>query len=176
MPPLRFVAIPLLTTLLVACGGGSSSGPPPYDGPTTVPYQGSAPLPGSGTGSDTELDRQRQLWSSHGIADYRYTLRWVLYAPPALTDPVVVEVRGGQVVSRTYEQSGLPTDPRDASMWPSVDGLFDLLEDAYARNPDRIEVRYDSQFGHPTRADIDYDAGLADDEQTFVAGSLTILP
>ena len=178
MSPLRTCTAPMLcalTAVLLACGGGGSSSSS-FDGPITVPLGDNAPPPGPGVPSGSETDAQRQVWRDLGIQDYQYTLQRTVFGPSVLTDPVVVEVRGGTVVSRTYEQTGLPTDPQYDSWWPSIDGLFDIVQDAYDAGADSITVQYDPTFAYPSFASIDPVSGLADDEHAFTAGRLVILP
>jgi hypothetical protein len=83
------------------------------------------------------------------------------------TDPVVVEVRSGTVVSRTYEQTGLAVNPQYSYWWPDIEGLFAIIEDAWARNAASIQVAYDPGLGFPQWANIDFDTSLADEEVAF---------
>jgi len=150
----RVLAVSLFICLVsAACGGGSSPSTIPYDGPMTVPYNGPAispPPPAPATGPQAELDRERALWDRQEIVNYRFTLQRTIFGPPPFTDPVVVQVRGGQVASQVYELTGLPVNPKDASWWPPIIGLFEILQDALDRNADQIDVTYDPGLGYPT--------------------------
>ena len=117
----------------------------------------------------------RARWNAAGIMNYRYTLFREAFAPPALTAPVVVEVRNGVVVSRKYEATGQPAPVTHSSWWPSLDGLFDLVANAYA-NGDEVFVQYHGTLGFPVFGNIDPNPGLADDESKFTASGFTILP
>jgi hypothetical protein len=176
----RLLVVPVLLTLvfLPACGGGGGgSSIPEEDGPLTVPYDGPDVQPdgdgGGGSGESSALDQARALWDSQGITDYTYTLQRTAFAPPQYTAAVIVVVRGGQVISQTYQQTGQPVTPLNTAWWPTIDGLFDILQDAYDRNAEVIQVTYDPTYGFPTWANIDYDTGLGDDEHSFGAGTFT---
>ena len=178
MPRLAIISVLLL--FMMACGGGSSSRGA-FEGPITVPFGGNAPGPGQGDpaddpGSGTELDQARQRWIDSGIVNYRYTLQRSAFAPQSFTDPVRVEVRGGQVVSQTYVNTGQAIIPMNTNWWTTIDGLFDILQNAYDGDADSIQVTYDPQLGFPTFASIDYVFGLADEEVGWTASNLTTLP
>lgn len=157
----------LVFPIVAACGGGSRSSAPRSRGPVTVSPNPPAPSPGGGTSGGTPLEQGRALWNGSGPDSYRFVITRPFYAPPPLTAPVVVEVRSGTVVSRTYEQTGLPVSPQYSSWWPDVEGLFAIIDDARARNAASIQVQYDPTLGFPLWANIDYDTSLADEEVAF---------
>jgi len=168
------LALILLASLsLVACGGGGSSGTLSKNGSGTVnidppPHQGGS---GGSGGSDDEpqdeVTEKRALWESQGLANYDFVLQRSSFSPQPLVDPVAIQVRGGQVVSRIYVNTGLPATPPNPGWWPTIDGLFDFLRAAKDANADTIQVTWDAQRGFPTYAFVDYVTGLADEEQGF---------
>jgi hypothetical protein len=79
---------------------------------------------------------------------------------------VEVVVRSAAVESRTYETTGEPVEPSLAGLFPSVQGLFDVVEDGIEREAERVEVEYDP-LGFPRRVLIDVDLRTADDEALF---------
>ena len=175
-PVTRQILAAAIAVALFACGGGSGSAPAPYDGPMTIPHDGPGLDPGDGTGGGGGvLQTQRDVWDAQGITDYRITVERMAFTPPELAQPVVVEVRGGQVVSRTYEATGLPVNPATASWWPDVPGLFQIVEDHIAGGSVQVDVIYDPTFGHPTSIVIDVHLGMADDGQGIRTWSLTLL-
>jgi hypothetical protein len=54
-----------------------------------------------------------------------------------------------------------------------MEGVFDLIEDALDRDAGRIEVTYDSRYGHPIDATIDYILNAVDDELSFRVRAFT---
>jgi len=170
----------VLSLWLGACGGGSGSGDStlPHLNPVST-YPTGRPPSDPDLPPDTpltELELQRGIWDGLGIANYRYTLQRTVFNGPQYTDPVIVEVRGGQVISRTYANTGQPVTIADPSWWPAIEGLFDIIQDAQDRNAAVAEARYDPNLGYPTWGNFDDNLGLADDEHSFTAGSFQQLP
>ena len=54
--------------------------------------------------------------------------------------------------------------PRDASSFRTIDGLFDLIQEAISGDAALISAEYDSQRGFPGTIYIDFDERLADEE------------
>jgi hypothetical protein len=158
---------------LPGCGGGSSR---PKSGASSPSHPFPSNPSGGGAPVESELDRQLRLFCDQGIVNYRYRLQRIVFGPQQYTDAVLVTVRSGTVVSQVYEQSGNPVNPMDPSWWPTIDGLFALIQDAYDRNAAVIQVAYDPDLGYPTSASIDYDLGLGDDEHAFTADQFVPLP
>ena len=123
-----------------------------------------------------ELNRNRRQWEAQGMEDYRFVARRVCFCGGEFTTPVVVEVRGGEVVSRTYQDSGEPVSATYEGMWPAVEGVFDIVQDAIDRGAHRIEVEYDPELRHPTSIGIDFLEHAVDEEQGINISGLTPLP
>ncbi len=110
-----------------------------------------------------ELRRNRQLWQAQGVRDYTYVLSRSCFCALEAIGPVEITVRGGQVESREYVETGDPVTLWLES-WPSIDGLFDLLERAADGDADRVAITYHPDRGYPLTADIDYIEHAIDDE------------
>ena len=118
----------------------------------------------SPAGPDEVLQSARARWADAGIRDYSITVRRTCECTPEMIGPVVVEVRNGAVVSRQYSSNGAAVSPALASSFPSVEGLFEILDEAARSRAPRVDARYDSQLGYPTYVAIDRDRLVADDE------------
>ena len=127
-------------------------------------------------GPREELDRARRLWAAEGMDDYRYTLRRICFCLPEVGAPVEVEVRDGAVVARRAAGSGAPVGAEHQELWPAVEGLFDLVEDAVEREADRVAVTYHPERGYPTSVYIDYSFEMADEELGFEVEAPAALP
>jgi Family of unknown function (DUF6174) len=128
------------------------------------------------TGPTDDLDRERERleqaraqWRSQGIVDYRYTFRRSCFCGPDVREPAQVVVRGGQIVSVQSVASGAPLDP---ALYYTVEGLFDLLEDAIDQEAARLSATYDSGLGYPTSGYIDRNEMIADEELGFQSSDL----
>lgn len=128
------------------------------------------------TGASDPLDRERERleqaraqWRSQGIADYRFTFRRACFCAPDVREPAVVTVRRGAIVSVESVATGSPQDP---ALYYTIEGLFDLLEDAIDQEAARLTADYDSALGYPRSAFIDRNEMIADEELGFQASDL----
>ena len=78
-----------------------------------------------------------------------------------------VTVTSDQVTDRTYIDSGEAVPALFQDLFPTVDGLFDVLRDAIERQAHRIDVTYDPISGVPLDVFIDYEQNIADEELGF---------
>ena len=122
------------------------------------------------TAPERKLQAARLKWEHTRPAAYTYTVALYCFCPQEGSGPVIVSVRDGVVESRTYVDNGAAVAPTDAGNFPTVDGLFEVIEDARQR-ADAIDVTYDPAFGFPAVISIDYIRTSADDEITYRATS-----
>ncbi|HUP19228.1 MAG TPA: DUF6174 domain-containing protein [Gemmatimonadota bacterium] len=124
----------------------------------------SCDLLGSDAGRQEALQEARRRWAAQGSADYTLTVRRSCFCGQEAIGPALLRVAGGDVVSRIYTETGDPVPEAWARLFPDVEGLFDVVEDAIERNADRIDVTYDPRFGYPSEVFIDYEERVADEE------------
>jgi len=122
------------------------------------------PTPNPNDSNSSQLETNRQLWNQQKLSHYRYTFRRSCFCAPKATEPAVIEVRNGKVVSITDAKSGKPVDSEIFQQYDSIPKLFDVIKDAIARNASSLTVKYDPKFGYPTQINIDYDQQMADEE------------
>ena len=121
-----------------------------------------------------ELIWNRELWEAQGITDYQLEFRWNCFCAPDYVEPVVISVtRGGTVNSVVFAKKKLPVDRRVSADYPSIDGLFDLIQDAIDRPAFHISVTYHAELVYPLTAAIDYDQKIMDEEMGFQVGAVT---
>lgn len=125
--------------------------------------------------SSSTMEGARARWVASGIRDYRFEFRQQCECGPALADAAVVEVRGGAVTRVSYRDSGGEASSDARALFPTVDGLFDRIEDAIQRNAASLTVSYDGALGYPTLISIDYDLQVIDDEVAIDASALAPL-
>lgn len=111
-----------------------------------------------------DLRAARRRWETAGRLSYSFTLSRSCECTPEMAGPVRVTVQDGAVVSRVYVSGGGPVPPVLESAFPSIDGLFELIEEALRQNAYSLDVRYDATLGYPTIISVDYDRQIADDE------------
>ena len=121
-----------------------------------------------------ELNQNRESWEVQGITDYQMEFRWQCFCSPDFVAPVIISVtRGDTLDSVVFAENGLPADRTFSPNYLSIDGLFDLIQDAIDRSAFRISVKYHSELGYPISAAIDYDQRIADEERGFQVAAFT---
>jgi len=113
--------------------------------------------------STAQLKRNKQLWAKQNISNYRFTLRQSCFCFSETTQPVNIEVRNGQVTSIVPASQGLSFNREDFTDHASIAKLFDVVEDAIAREAEDLSVTYHPTLGYPTKIGIDYEAFTADE-------------
>jgi hypothetical protein len=111
-----------------------------------------------------DLAAAKRRWAQVGPASYQITVGRSCFCTPETTRPVIVTVRNGQVESRRYEDTGADVPAQIASAYPSVDGLFDVIDEAIAEHDAVVDVHYDGSRGFPVSIQIDGSVMIADDE------------
>jgi hypothetical protein len=119
-----------------------------------------------------ELRNNRQRWEAVRAEDYVYAVRALCFCGEATLGAVRVTVSGDEVVSRTVVETDEPVDPIFGETIPSVDGLFDVLEDAYERDAFSVEVTYHASLGIPIDIAIDYIELAIDEELGYAVTEL----
>ena len=120
-----------------------------------------------GCRTTTEVQSAHAKWLTNQPVAYAFTMQRICFCAPVVTRPVVVSVRNGVVESRTYEDTGADVSNELAQLFPAIDGLFAIVDDAVARKADSISADYDQTLGFPVRVAIDYVKLVADEELTF---------
>lgn len=121
------------------------------------------------------LVAERRRWREQNVKTYTYQLQvHCMCATPG--DPVVVEVNDGNVTSITRVSDGLRLSTAQYPMIRSVEGLFDLIQQAIDDQADTIFARFESSMHYPTEIQIDWKTSASDDDVSYVAGSLKATP
>lgn len=114
-----------------------------------------------------ELSRSRARWSSVGPSDYTYAVERHCFCGFAVT-PVRVTVSDGVVTERRFVESGELIPAEIDVLFPSVDGLFEVLFDAVERDAYSIKATFDPDTGVPLVIAIDYEFNVSDEELGFL--------
>jgi hypothetical protein len=145
---LCLIVIAFLTSIVMACGESSQI--------------------------QKQLDDNSRKWSSKGIKNYQYTFNWSCYCTPDYTKPVIISVREGAIDNVKYADSSVAIDQSNYERYKTVEGLFEMIQNAIKQKAYKIEVTYDPESGYPSSAFIDYSAGIADEEKGFTAKHLNV--
>ena len=113
------------------------------------------------------LVEARARWAAAGPASYSMTLTRSCYCPREFSGPFGVTVRDGAVASVTLDGEAVPLERA-----LTIEALFDLVAEAYARDAARVDVIYDLGLGYPTHVSIDYSVQIADEEIAYTVADL----
>jgi hypothetical protein len=81
--------------------------------------------------------------------------------------PTRITVVGVDPTERVYVDTGDPVPMQAEDAFPSVDGLFAIIEDALDKDAHSVEVIYDPSTGVPLEIRIDYIELAIDEELGF---------
>jgi Family of unknown function (DUF6174) len=121
------------------------------------------------------LQFNRRLWEKKNIPNYRYTFSNGCFCIPDARGPVVIEVRNGKTTSITSVETGQPVNPEFFQQYNTIPQLFNVIQDAIARQAFSLDVNYSAKYGYPTQINIDYNAQIADEELFLTIENFQIL-
>ena len=105
----------------------------------------------SSTGPAESLATARARWARFAPASYSYTIQRSCECFAEAAGPVTVVVRNGAVESRQYVSSGATVTAKYAPIFPAVEGLFAIIDDAIRNGTTPLTAQYDPTLGFPTR-------------------------
>ncbi len=127
--------------------------------------------------NDTDrLSDARARWDRVGPHNYDYDVRWDCFCGGLVGRWVEVSVRGDVVIQARYADTGLDVEPQFYPDIPTIPGLFDQVATIIEEDPDRLEVRYDADDGHPIMLTVDRITNAVDDEYSFQSRNLLAIP
>lgn len=112
-----------------------------------------------------ELQSARTVWSGRSFQSYTYEIFYSCFCAFG-NERVRVNVENNIVVSATHVETGEPI-AEAAQVFLTIDGLFDQLEQALAGDPQTYRAQFDPTTGVPIHAEVDPEAGFADDEYSW---------
>jgi len=119
----------------------------------------------------SELEINRDKWREHGYRDY--SLVMTRGCECLDIGPFAVTVLGDSVVAAVRISDGASTVV--APHLPTVNKLFDFIQQAIDDRAATLRVTYDAELGYPRKIVYDFSSIMADDEMTFdVSGVVPI--
>ncbi len=118
----------------------------------------------------TELEQNQERWAQQNISTYTYRFQRVCFC--GLVDPVDVTVRSGVITTVVVADSQEELDPSMFAQFYTVDGLFQVVQDALDGDAHSVVVAYHSEFGYPVDVAIDYIEMAIDDELQLLSSDL----
>lgn len=129
-------------------------------------------------GNQSEIEQNKEKWQDQGISHYRYDLTLSCFCAFNEDMPLIIEVRDGEVVSMEF-QSGKEIDPSLLELfekYATIDRIFSELEADLNGAADKVTIEYDTTYGFPTKADIDFVEEAIDDELYLTVSNFEALP
>ncbi len=128
-------------------------------------------------GLQTDLDEHRALWDVAAITDYSMRFqRLCVFCSVDFLIPVRITVRGGTIDTVTDIDTEDPIAETTEGTFLTIDGVFDIIQDAIDQNASEIDVRYDAVLGYPTDVDIDPSRSFFGDDDRLVISEFQELP
>jgi hypothetical protein len=122
---------------------------------------------------EAALSVAKQKWSGANMQSYRFELERECFCPPP--QAFIVTVTANEISAVTYKVSGEPVSAENIRFLPTINGLFSIIDKAYADKADGVDVKYDGALGYPITTALDYDTQTADDEITYKVSKVTRL-
>ncbi|SOD03791.1 hypothetical protein SAMN05216486_1184 [bacterium JGI 053] len=119
------------------------------------------------------LVQARADWTRHGASSYTFVARPMCFCGDARQIRTTVVNRA--VTQRVYVDDGSPVPANFFTGIATVASMLDTVEDALNKGAAAVDVTYDSR-GIPTKAAIDYQSNMADEEFGWVVTSYTPTP
>jgi hypothetical protein len=169
---MKYLIMTALLGLLTACNAAVDYPPNSQQPPTpNVP-------PATQTLASTQqtLDKYRQRWQQANIRHYEYVFQRGCFCPSDVRAEVLIEVKDGKVLNANNHKSRRMIADHLSLNRQSIDYFFSKIQAAIDSKSEKIEVKYNAQYGYPESVFIDYRKRLADEELRLSAKNLRILP
>jgi hypothetical protein len=119
----------------------------------------------------SELNANLAVWQSANIEDYQFRFQRLCYC--VFIDPVIIDVRDGDIASVILADSGTVVDTTQmGGHFLTIAGLFEVIQDAIDQEAHSLTVEYHAQLGYPTSIEIDYLLNAVDEEVSFRASEV----
>jgi hypothetical protein len=123
----------------------------------------------------SDLAMAKRRWAATAPASYQYTFSRSCFCLVEFTRPVVVTVRNGTVESVHYADTGAPVAPSLVPGYPTIEGVFALVDEALVKHAASVTAEYDPARGYPVRIFIDFIAAAVDDEMAYRIRDFVVL-
>lgn len=114
--------------------------------------------------------RNLAKWGDADIHDYQFIYNTYCFC--VMLQNVVIVVQQDKVTSAFYQASGEYLPDNQLAGLPTIDSLFNIIEDAINRNAYRLTASYNDDYGYPAEVSIDYEKNTIDEEFGFSASNL----
>lgn len=129
-----------------------------------------------------ELDRNRQLWETKKIDNYKWNERLTCGNCLGLVFDRNVFVVNKVKDRVTFDETVLPANVNFQDVYDNVfnnsktvEEAFDFIEELLTQEIELLVIEYDEAYGYPTLISIDYMKRVIDDERTLLYSDFEII-
>lgn len=122
--------------------------------------------------SKEDVIHYQQKWQASSWNDYHFVVQRKCFCYVDYTREMIVQVNDGRVVSAKYTDTKEPVDKNILTDIHTINEWFDVINEAQARQADRLKVYFNEKVGNPSRIMIDMRTDRADDEQAVVISNI----
>jgi hypothetical protein len=112
----------------------------------------------------TELESHREQFTQTMQGSYKFTWRKSCECTTEWTQPIRITVQQGSIISAIAVETNQPVSAALLADLKTIEGVFDLVQEAYNENAHSISVTYDPTTAFPASIGIDYSEQIADEE------------
>ena len=105
--------------------------------------------------SDGNFRSSKAKWALQDLSDYAFEIQISCFCIIATQTPALVTVRDDTVSLAVRISDNAPIGS-EISFVPTIEELFDIIDDARDGGADEIETTYHRTIGYPVSIDIDY--------------------
>ena len=153
---------------LAACGGDKDTSS------TQAPAEEAEAVVEEASSNDIadEVKANKEKWLSHAVTDYQIEMQKLCFCAPDAVRLMIFEVSHDEITSVRYADTGEDVDPSLYNQYNTIEGLFALVEQALAKDPEYLSIAYNDDYGYIKELTIDYQENIADDEITIIASNM----
>ena len=118
----------------------------------------------SETKAPDDLVAAREQFSETLHGSYRFTWRRSCECSQESTALIRITVQNGQIIQALNVETEQAVSAEVLSSLKTIEGVFDMVEDAYNEDAASIHITYDPTQHFPASVSIDYDLNVADEE------------
>ena len=127
-----------------------------------------------------ELNRNRQLWASKKIDNYKWSERLSCFCGGVLDRDIFVMNKEKDTVR--FDNIVLPANVNFNEIYEQVfndsktiEDAFGFIEELLTQEAESLVIEYEQSYGFPTLISVDYDFQIADDEFVYNYANFEII-
>jgi len=125
------------------------------------------------TKTQATLDSQKLVWASQNLATYEFDYTRECSCLPEIQRSKYIQVVDNAISLALYSDDRSEVSANIIAGCPTIDGLFEIIQDAITDENDEIVVTYNTPFGYPETIYLNPKKDVNEDEVTIKVESFT---